>query len=363
MAGKGAFGKARRIEGQVPEGVDQFGVTAGGDGQDELQLAPALISQRAQLPDVLQAQEAAVRHQDEALNRKAGEHLLQHALQSPCLADIAGMNGVHERQPLGGLHHAEDELPGNAALVLAHAESANVLLDRRLAMDPHGRQVVEDDGKLLIDQWPDLAGQSLLDNLRMVRQRIHGAQKLLVSDGCRHGRHGCRFQPAQAAQPAGRIAQAVERHRPDQRLGVEFPARGTQRPLQGRVEVKILPDLVQGEDIAETAPRLLNDLRGGVFGAPNGPVEPVDQRVQLVRSKLVEAPEVGNDARSNLSVVIAERLDQLQVLASAGLGDARMHCVASLPLPKSFDQDRKRSLRVTTRVEKFDPPTIPNSLK
>ena len=67
-------------------------------------------------------------------------------------------------------------------------------------------------------------GQSALDGLGVIHQRIHGAQKVLMGDGLGHGRHRNGVQPAQAAEFARGVAQAVEHHGPDQRLGVDFPA-------------------------------------------------------------------------------------------------------------------------------------------
>jgi len=74
----------------------------------------------------------------------------------------------------------------------------------------------------------------------------------------------------------------------------------------------------------------MDHLRGEISRAPDRTVEAVDQRVKVFRSEFVEAPEVGHNAHTNLAAVVAERLDQLQILAVAGLGDARIHRVAML---------------------------------
>ena len=87
MTGESAFSQARFIEGKAFKGFGQFGVTAGGDGQNELKPAPTLVRQITQHPDVNQAQEAAVGHKDDPLDRKAGEYLVQHALQFLRLTD------------------------------------------------------------------------------------------------------------------------------------------------------------------------------------------------------------------------------------------------------------------------------------
>jgi hypothetical protein len=74
----------------------------------------------------------------------------------------------------------------------------------------------------------------------------------------------------------------------------------------------------------------LDDLGCGVLGPPDGPVEPVDQRIQLLRRDLVEAPKVGHDARADLAAVVSKGLDQLQILAASGLGDARVDSIATI---------------------------------
>ena len=66
----------------------------------------SLASARVLLGNIVRAQQAAVGHQDHPLDRKARQHLAQHAFQGLGLADIAGMHRVHQRQSLGGLDHA-----------------------------------------------------------------------------------------------------------------------------------------------------------------------------------------------------------------------------------------------------------------
>jgi hypothetical protein len=136
----------------------------------------------------------------------------------------------------------------------------------------------------------------------MVHERVHRAQQMLVGDALGHRRHGDRVEPAQTAQLARRVAQAVEDHGADQRLGVDFPARGPQRARQRRIDPEVPPEFVERKDIAKAAAGLLDDLRGGILGPPDRPIEPVDQRIQPLRRDLVEAPEVGHDARPHLAV-------------------------------------------------------------
>jgi hypothetical protein len=124
---KGALGQARLVEGKLPEGLDQVGVATGGHGQDKLQLAPALIDQRGQVADILKAQQAAVRHQDDALDRKPLKNRLQRGLQRLRFSDIAGVDGMHQREALRGLDHTQHELSGDAARLLVQSECPNVV--------------------------------------------------------------------------------------------------------------------------------------------------------------------------------------------------------------------------------------------
>ncbi|MBW7056087.1 transposase [Paracoccus bogoriensis] len=200
----------------------------------------------------------------------------------------------------------------------------------RLPVDADGREVVEGHSQIAVDQRADLAGKGGFDGLAMVHQRVHRPQQMLVSDALGHRWHGDGVQPAQTAELAGGIAQAVEDHGTYERLSVYFPSRRPQCAPQRRVDPELPPEFVECEDITKAAAGLLDDLGGGVLGAPHRPIEPVDQRIQPLRRELVEAPEVGHNARAHLAGVVSERLDQLQVLTASGLGDARVHSVAAL---------------------------------
>jgi hypothetical protein len=81
--------------------------SVGRDGQDELQLPPALVASAVSSIDVVEAQQAAIGHQDDTLDREALQNGRQHGLQRLGLGDIAGVDGVHERQAIRRLHHAE----------------------------------------------------------------------------------------------------------------------------------------------------------------------------------------------------------------------------------------------------------------
>ena len=78
---------------------------------------------------------------------------------------------------------------------------------------------------------------------------------------------------------------------------------------------------MQGKDIAKAPARLLNDVGGRVLSAPERSIEPVEPWIQPIRRDLVEAPEIGHNARTSFAAVVPKSLDQLQVLAPPGLGD------------------------------------------
>jgi hypothetical protein len=273
----------------------------------------------------VEAQKATVGHQDDALDGKSLQHLAQHALQGLRLRDIAGMNRVHERQAFGGLYHAQNELARDAAGLLVHAEGTQVILNRPFAMDAHRGQVVEDDGEIPVDQGAYLPRQSLFNRIRMIHQRVHGAQQMLVCDGLRDRRHRHRFQPAQASQLAVRSTKAVEHHGPDQRFGIELASRGAQRFPQGNVEAQVLPQLVQCKDIAVSEGGLVDHIGGGILDAPHGAVQAIDQRIELAAVQPVKPPKVRDHLDAHLASLVAMALDELQIAPAARLRDARVH--------------------------------------
>jgi len=77
VAGEAALGQPGLVEGEVAEGLDQFRIAPGGHGKDELEFAASLISQRREFTDILEAQEPAVGHQDDAQDG-AGRAILLH---------------------------------------------------------------------------------------------------------------------------------------------------------------------------------------------------------------------------------------------------------------------------------------------
>ena len=80
-------------------------------------------------------QQAAIRHDDDSLNRKAFEDRRQHGFQRFRFRHIARVHGVHQRQTLSRLHHAEHALPGDASGFLVHSEGAQIIVDRALVVN------------------------------------------------------------------------------------------------------------------------------------------------------------------------------------------------------------------------------------
>ena len=259
------------------------------------------------------------------MTRWIGKRSRTVSLQRLRFRDIAGVDGVRERQAFGGLHDAEDGLAGDAAALLVHAEGADIVLDRTFAVDAHGGQVVEDHRKVLIDQRADLLREFRLDPLGMVHQRVHRAQKMLVGHGLGHRRHRHGLQPAQAAELARGVAEAVERHRADEGLHVGSATPRPQGPAERAVETEVLPKRMQGEDVTITARAFPGDLGLRGPGPPGNPAKASDEGVELAVLHSVDAPEVGDDAQPGLPGLVAERLDDLQIAAPAALGDACEH--------------------------------------
>ena len=94
--------------------------------------------------------------------------------------------------------------------------------------------------------------------------------------GLRHGGHGDGVQPAQTAQLAGGVAEAIEHHGAHQRLDVELALAGAHGAPQGTVETKLLPEFVQSEDVTEALRGLMGDLARSILQPADSPVQPED---------------------------------------------------------------------------------------
>ena len=335
MTGKAILGQPVLVKGHVPEGLDQITVTACRDREDKLQSSPTLLGQRCQGVNVVEAQQASVSHQDDALDREALQDGGQHGPQGLGLGHVARMHGMHEGQSLGSLHDAEHELAGDAACFLVHAIGADVVIDLAFAMDAHGGQVVEDDRQITVDQGTDLFGQLGLDAINIVHQRIHGAQEVVMLDLGGHLGHGHSVQPAQAAEFAGRVAQTVEDHRPHEGICLDLAPPRPHGAAKSAVEAKIFPQLVQGKDVAIRLGAFDLDGKRRILAPPDGPVQPVDQGIELGGVQIFKSAEIGDDPMADLALVVAIALDQLQILAPAGSRDLRVH-VATICAVSSY---------------------------
>jgi hypothetical protein len=83
--------------------------------------------------------------------------------------------------------------------------------------------------------------------------------------------------------------------------------------------------LVQGKHIAIGTRTVVLDGGGRLRRSPQSAVESVDQRIEVLGLKLIDAAEVGDDLLTHLAGVVAEGLDDLEVGAAAGAGQTRVH--------------------------------------
>lgn len=74
-----------------------------------------------------------------------------------------------------------------------------------------------------------------------------------------------------------------------QSLGIELPPRGTQGPCDRAVETQLAPDLMQRVDIAAGQGRVVLDGPCRVPDASQGPIQAIDQRIEVAILQLVEA--------------------------------------------------------------------------
>jgi len=235
-----------------------------------------LPGQGGKFVDIVEAQQTSIGDQYDALDGEALQSIDQHRLECLGFGDIAGMDGMHDWQALGSLHHTEHELPGDAAGLFVHSESAQIVVNFPFAMNPHGGQVIEDDSQLPIDQRTYLSCQLDLDDLGTVHQRIHCPQQVLMGDDLRNRRHGDGLQPTEATEFGVRGAEPVEDHRPDQGFGLDPTPPGSQGTTKRAIEPKIFPQAVQGKHIAVAARGFISDLGLRRIGSPGGTTEAPD---------------------------------------------------------------------------------------
>jgi len=326
------------------EQLDELVVAPARHGDDELERFAAGQAHGLECLEIVQAQQAPVGHQHQALHRReALEHLGERGQQDARLTRVAVEHLVVDRQPLGGLHHAEHELAGDQPL-LGHAVLAHVtgLLAEPLAADRG--EVVEDHRQILVDQRAKQPGDHRIDLVLVVHQRIEAAQQLLVGDRLRpEVRQRHRLHPAQYAELRFRIAQAVEHHQTDQRFHVRGAARAAKHRTQLR-EAQRLPQFGQRPHVPERPGGL--ERHGGCWRlgahrfAAGDLQQPVDHRVERTID-LLGAPERGDGALLHPSRLVAIGLDELDVAATSRGGELD---VQAATLPRQKDP---ASLKVT----------------
>ena len=131
-----------------------------------------------------------------------------------------------------------------------------------------------------------------------------------------HFRNQRVFQPTPDPQLRFRITQAIEDHHPEQAFGVELAPRAKNAP-EGIGEAKILPQRRQHPRVADRKRRRKGDVAGAFVHrrSAGGPQQPVDQGVVLTGAHRLDSAEGGNDTLTRRAAAIAERFDQLDVLA------------------------------------------------
>ena len=239
----------------------ELAVAPPGHRQDELQRLVTLQPELAQLLDVVERQQPAVGHHDQPPNvRVARQHLLQRWLERGCLRRVAGEDLVVDRHAVGGLHHAEHELPGDQPL-LGHAVSTNVTLQLAQAFGADGGEVVEDDRQIVVDQRAQQTGHAVVHRILVIHQCVHAAQQLLVGQLGRVGAgHADGLQPAQHAELGVGVAQAVQDHHAQSVFDGIGEPRAPKDSTQG-IEAQFPPELIERPDIAQREGRLEADLR------------------------------------------------------------------------------------------------------
>jgi hypothetical protein len=225
---------------------------------------------------------------------------------------------------MGGLHHAQQELPRDDAL-LAHARAAQVTGLLAQALGANGGQVVEHHRQRVVDQGPQQVRHALIDLSPVVHQRVHRTQQLLVGELRRlHPGHAHRLRPAQHAELGVRVAQPIEHHQAHgllDRGGVARPAKDTG---QG-VEADLAPELVERPDVAQRQSGLETHLGRSRLACQAAGLEQRLQQALDLAAVLVDASERHHVALAGLAGVVAQGFDELGVVVSLGASDLDEH--------------------------------------
>ncbi len=257
--------------------------------------------------------------------RVAREHLLQGGLQGRRLGGVAVEHLVEDRHAVGCLHHAQQELPGDHAL-LGQAEVAyiTVLLAETFGAD--GGQIVKDHREVFINERAQQLGHAVVDGLLVVHQGIHAAQQVLMRQLVHvDAGHADGLQPAQHAQLGVWVAQSVEDHHTDRVLDRSGEPGAPEDGAQA-MESEFVPQGVQGPNIAQRQRRLEAHLRRitvarrPTLGPQQGPQQGIERSALFVQT-----PEGCDRALPGLAIRVAERLHQPNVAVTARGGDLEEH--------------------------------------
>ena len=282
--------------------------------------------QRLQRIEVVQRQQPPVRHQHQAADvREPPQQPLEHWQQRLTLAGVAIEHLVVDRQAIGRLHHAQQELSCDHAF-LAQAVLAHVVRLFAQARGADGGQVVEHHRQRLVDERAQQVRHVPVDLVLVVHQRIHGAQQMLVVElGGLHPGHAHRLCPAQHPELGVGITQPVEHHHADGLLDGGGVAGAPEHAGQ-RIEADLAPELVERPHVTQGQGGLEAHLRhGGIaLGQTAHPEQRLQQPIELT-AVLVDAAEGHDVALARLAVFVAKRLDELGVAVALGAGDLDEH--------------------------------------
>jgi hypothetical protein len=146
------------------------------------------------------------------------------------------------------------------------------------------------------------------------------SQRVRVNAG-----HADRLQPPQHAQFGVSVTQAVEDHYTDGMLHGGGVA-GTAKDAGQAIKAQLTPQLVERPNIAKSQCRFKRNLRrlGHGGGHAFGTKKAFEQRVHLA-ADFVQAAKSANSTLAGAREFIAIRLNQLNVGATAGLGEFCEH--------------------------------------
>jgi hypothetical protein len=138
-------------------------------------------------------------------------------------------------------------------------------------------------------------------------------------------RHG--LEPAQHTELGLRVTEPIEHHHPHQGLDIDLMA-GAAKDAPQLTKAQRLPQFMERPDRIQRAGRLELHLRLGLGTedrcTPGGLQQSVNHRIEG-STDLIEAPEGGYGALADAALVIAKRLDELDVAPWTGGRDLDMH--------------------------------------